>query len=109
MWPYPNRSNREWNYYLYWTVPRDGFNYHKIPKIRIADIPGELSYNHIKYLNSSNLHSVSYDIDGTQMYNLKQYIKEFKAGNTSINGYNLRDRQCASFAYGATQAADIKE
>ncbi|PXZ06281.1 hypothetical protein DKK70_09835 [Gilliamella apicola] len=90
-------------------MPRDCFNYNKIPKIRIADIPRELSYNHIKYLNSSNLHSVFYDIDGTQMYNLKQYIKEFKAGSTSINGYNLRDRQCASFAYVATQEADIKE
>ena len=98
MWPYPNRSNREWNYYLYWTVPRDGFNYNKIPKIRIADIPRELSYNHIQYLNSPDLHSVSYEIDGIQLFNLKQYIKEFKASNASTKGYNLRDKQCASFA-----------
>ena len=29
--------------------------------------------------------------------------------NTETSGYNLRNRQCASFAYGASQAADIKE
>lgn len=79
-------------------MPRDGFNYNKIPKIRIADIPGELSYNHIQYLNSPDLHSVFYEIDGIQLFNLKQYIKEFKASNASTKGYNLRDKQCASFA-----------
>ena len=79
-------------------MPRDGFNYNKIPKIRIADISGELSYNHIKYLNSPDLHLVSYEIDGIQLFNLKQYIKEFKASNASTKGYNLRDKQCASFA-----------
>lgn len=29
--------------------------------------------------------------------------------NTEPSGYNLRNRQYASFAYGASQAADIKE
>ena len=29
--------------------------------------------------------------------------------NTETSGYNLRNRQSASFAYGASQAADIKE
>ena len=29
--------------------------------------------------------------------------------NTETSGYNLRNRQCASFAYEASQAADIKE
>lgn len=29
--------------------------------------------------------------------------------NTETSGYNLRNRQCASFAYGASQAADMKE
>ena len=29
--------------------------------------------------------------------------------NTEPSGYNLRNRQCASFAYVASQAADIKE
>ncbi|WP_442902636.1 hypothetical protein [Gilliamella sp. Choc6-1] len=89
--------------------PKNGFNYSEIPKIIVLDIPGDLSYNDIQYLNSPHLHSISYDIDETQMSNLKKYIEDFEAGNTSTKGYNLRNRQCASFAYGASQAAGIKE
>lgn len=40
---------------------------------------------------------------------MEKYIEDFEAGNTSTKGYNLRNRQCASFAYGASQAAGIKE
>ncbi|MDR0682094.1 MAG: RHS repeat-associated core domain-containing protein, partial [Dysgonamonadaceae bacterium] len=89
--------------------PKNGFKYSEIPSILVSDIPGELSYNDTQYLDSPHLHSVSFDIDENQMANLKQYIQDFEAGNTPTKGYNLRNRQCASFAYGASQAAGINE
>ncbi len=44
-----------------------------------------------------------------KILDLREYIDEFASKNGNGNGYNLRNRQCASFAYGAAQAAGIDE
>ncbi|WP_159289928.1 hypothetical protein [Tenacibaculum maritimum] len=43
------------------------------------------------------------------MDSLKKFIEDFDAKNGDGKGYNLRSRQCASFAYGAANSAGIKK
>jgi RHS repeat-associated protein len=89
--------------------PNPGFGIKDLPSITISDMGGSLNFNDTQYLNSPHLHSISFDVTDDQLSKLKQYISDFESGNTTDKGYNLRSRQCASFAYGASQAAGIKE
>lgn len=70
---------------------------------------GALNHNDISHLNSPDLVSRKYDLNDNQMKNLKSFVQDFDAKNTSSKGYNLRNRQCASFAYGAARAAGIND
>lgn len=90
--------------------PDPGFSGKKdILKITFSDMQGALDYDDVSHLNSPDLVSKTYDIDDARMVDLRKYIDEFASKNGSGNGYNLRNRQCASFAYGAAQSAGIDE
>ena len=89
----------------------EGFRYNSkdITSILVSDMGGTMSFNDTRYLDSKYLVSRSYDLNDDQMKKVESYIRDFNNKNTETSGYNLRNRQCASFAYGASQAADIKE
>ena len=89
----------------------EGFRYNSkdITSILVSDMGGTMSFNDTRYLDSKYLVSRSYDLNDDQMKKVESYIRDFNSKNTETSGYNLRNRQCASFAYGASQAADIKE
>ena len=89
----------------------NGFNYNSkdISSILISDMGGIMDFDDTSHLQSPHLVSRSYDLTDEQMSKVRKYIDDFNRKNTDTSGYNLRNRQCASFAYGASQAADIKE
>ena len=89
----------------------EGFRYNSkdITSILVSDMGGTMSFNDTRYLDSKYLVSRSYDLNDDQVKKVESYIRDFNNKNTETSGYNLRNRQCASFAYGASQAADIKE
>jgi hypothetical protein len=87
----------------------DGFGKGDIGNILVSDMSGTLVSPDTSHLKSPYLVSRNFDLDDNQMVNLKKFIADFDALNTSTSGYNLRSRQCASFAYGASQAAGIKK
>ena len=89
----------------------EGFRYNSkdITSILVSDMGGTMSFNDTRYLDSKYLVSRSYDLNDDQMKKVESYIRDFNSKNTETSGYNLRNRQCASFAYGASQATDIKE
>jgi RHS repeat-associated protein len=90
--------------------PDPGFNGKgDIAKITFSDMQGALDFDDRSHLNSPDLVQRTYDIDDAQMANLRRYMDDFNANNGNGKGYNLRNRQCASFAYGASQAAGIDE
>lgn len=68
-----------------------------------------MDFNDTSHLESSYLVSRSYNLTDEQMVKVKNYINDFNSKNTETSGYNLRNRQCASFAYGTSQAAGIEE
>jgi hypothetical protein len=71
---------------------------------------GQVISGDTQYLGKPDTVSRTYQLDDNQMNNLKKYIGDFDAGNlNSTTGYNLRNRQCASFAYGAARAAGISD
>jgi RHS repeat-associated protein len=88
--------------------PNPGFAKSDIGRILVSDMGGALDFDDVSHLQSKDLVSKSFNLDGDQMKSLKQYIKDFDSLNSASNGYNLRSRQCASFAYGAAKAAGIK-
>ena len=89
----------------------DGFRYKSkdIASILMSDMGGAMDFNDISHLGSSHLVSGSYNLTDEQMVKVKNYINDFNSKNTETSGYNLRNRQCASFAYGTSQAAGIEE
>ena len=89
----------------------DGFRYKSkdIASILMSDMGGAMDFNDISHLGSSHLVSRSYNLTDEQMVKVKNYINDFNSKNTETSGYNLRNRQCASFAYETSQAAGIEE
>ena len=89
----------------------DGFRYKSkdIASILMSDMGGAMDFNDISHLGSSHLVSRSYNLTDKQMVKVKNYINDFNSKNTETSGYNLRNRQRASFAYGTSQAAGIEE
>ena len=68
-----------------------------------------MNFNDTSHFGSEHLVSRSYDLTDEQISKAGEYIDDFNSKNTDISGYDLRNRQCASFAYGASQAAGIEE
>lgn len=89
--------------------PNPGFAKGDIGRILVSDMGGALDLDDTSHLKSSDLVSRSYDLNDDQMKDLKKFMKDFDAKNTGAKGYNLRNRQCASFAYGAARAAGIED
>ncbi|WP_236545628.1 RHS repeat domain-containing protein, partial [Tenacibaculum maritimum] len=89
--------------------PDPGFTGKDLPSIMVSDMGGALNYNDVSHLNSSDLVSYSHNLNDIQMDSLKKFIEDFDAKNGDGKGYNLRSRQCASFAYGAANSAGIKK
>ena len=89
----------------------DGFRYKSkdIVSILMSDMEGAMNFNDTSHLGSPHLVSRSYNLTDEQMLKVKNYINDFNSKNTETSGYNLRNRQCASFAYGTSQAAGIEE
>ncbi|MFW0739798.1 DUF6531 domain-containing protein [Flavobacterium sp. T12S277] len=89
--------------------PDPGFAKNDIGRILVSDMPGALDKDDTRYLNDPDTVSKSYNLTAEQLDSVNKYIDEFDAKNVDGKGYNLRNRQCASFAYGAAQAAKIRE
>jgi len=89
--------------------PDPGFEARDLPAILVSDMQGALDHNDIKYLNDPDTVSKTYALDDAQMKKLNDYISDFDAKNGNGKGYNLRNRQCANFAYGAARAAGVND